>query len=395
MKKHFNKVLLILLDSKISHRHYLMLKTLKKRGWHINVIAWDRQNNDNKYHYYKEIVDEWYWINVQAPTGKLSIITKMPRFFYKLWKIIGILPKPDLLIISHLALLPLAPFISSKMIFDDIEMYIKQIPIYYLGPLANIASSVMSVLVGLVVKQINGVTIVDSKGSWLEKYYKKWNPLVQVIWNLPSALTKASPSIEPSVASWLSDRQVVAYVGGSFRQKGLHAALETCAIVKQKYPQVLFLFIGQLKDDVNEIGKLIKSLSIKDNVYFVKQMSYEDMLAYLNYAQIGLALYQPAMHYELVSAGNGRKIFTYMQAGLPIIAPKFGEISMVVKREECGLLVDTTKPEEISQAILYLLDYPEEAKKMGEKGIQAFLQKYNWEQEEHKFISFLEKVLAD
>jgi glycosyltransferase involved in cell wall biosynthesis len=388
-------VLLINFCENLAPRHYLMLKTLKSLGWRVNVIVWDRSSHGNIGNRFGEIVDEWHSIRIQASTEKLSIITKMPKLFYELAKNLRHIKKPDLVILTHLVFLPLAPFISGKIVYDDIEMFFAQIPIFYLGPLANISAATLRLIVGLLISWVDGVSIVDSRQGWLEKFYQQWHPLVQVIWNVPSSLQEAMPSVEEAVASQLAERAVVAYVGGSFQQKGLHVALEACALIKQWHREVLFLFIGRMSDDAEAIRQLIESLEIYNNIWFLAQMPYKNMMAHLNYAKIGIALYQPGFHYDLVSAGNGRKIFTYMQAGLPIVAPNFGEIGLIVKREGCGLLVDTTKPEEISQAILHLLDHPAEAQKMGEKGRQAFLEKYNWEREEQKYVSFLERIQDD
>lgn len=117
------------------------------------------------------------------------------------------------------------------------------------------------------------------------------------------------------------------------------------------------------------------------------------MFYYLKIAHVALALQQPVGSFLLVSKGNGRKFFTYMQAGLPIIAPNFGEIGLVVKEERCGILVDTTRPEEIAEAITYLLEHPEEAKAMGKRGRRAIEEKYNWEIEKKKLLDAYHNLL--
>ena len=116
------------------------------------------------------------------------------------------------------------------------------------------------------------------------------------------------------------------------------------------------------------------------------------MLAHLRHAKMGLALYQNVAHYPLVSAGNGRKFFSYMQAGIPIIGPSFSEVGLAVRLAECGILVDTEKVNEVSMAINELLDRPETAARMAMNGRKAFLEHFNWEKEEQKFLSLVEKI---
>ncbi len=48
--------------------------------------------------------------------------------------------------------------------------------------------------------------------------------------------------------------------------------------------------------------------------------------------------------------------------------------------------MDPLNPEEIANAIKYIFENPEEAKKMGQNGRKAVEQKYNWENEEKKLL---------
>ena len=65
----------------------------------------------------------------------------------------------------------------------------------------------------------------------------------------------------------------------------------------------------------------------------------------------------------------------------------------VVQQEHCGVLVDSTDPEAVAQGILYLLEHPKEARRMGQNGRRAFEDKYNWEREEGKYVAFIDRVM--
>ena len=72
------------------------------------------------------------------------------------------------------------------------------------------------------------------------------------------------------------------------------------------------------------------------------------------------------------------KMFEYMAAGLLIIASDFPLWKTIIENNECGLCVDPLNPKAITKAIKYLIDNPEEAKRMGENGQRLILEKYNW-----------------
>ncbi|NQE46659.1 Trehalose synthase [ANME-1 cluster archaeon GoMg2] len=107
----------------------------------------------------------------------------------------------------------------------------------------------------------------------------------------------------------------------------------------------------------------------------------------MNIAKVGTLFLQPIPRYiNAVSI----KVFEYMLCGLPVVASNFPELRKVVKEADCGILVDPTNVDEITDAILYLLEHPEEAKRMGENGRRAVEENYNWEQMEEKLLKLYE-----
>jgi len=55
--------------------------------------------------------------------------------------------------------------------------------------------------------------------------------------------------------------------------------------------------------------------------------------------------------------------------------------------------VDPLKPEEIAQAIQWLLENPDEAQAMGERGREAVQSQYNWSIEEKKLLQMYKELL--
>jgi glycosyltransferase involved in cell wall biosynthesis len=87
------------------------------------------------------------------------------------------------------------------------------------------------------------------------------------------------------------------------------------------------------------------------------------------------------------------KLFDYMLVGLPVIASNFPLYREVVEPDRCGLIVDPSKPEEIARAMEYLIDHPDEAREMGERGRKAVLEKYNWDKESERLLQIYDAVL--
>jgi glycosyltransferase involved in cell wall biosynthesis len=78
---------------------------------------------------------------------------------------------------------------------------------------------------------------------------------------------------------------------------------------------------------------------------------------------------------------------------LPIVASNFVLYKEIVEGNKCGITVDATNPKEIARAVEYLIEHPNEARKMGENGKKAILEKYNWEREGRKLLEIYSRVL--
>lgn len=382
---------IVLFQASMPPRQALMLRSLKAQGWRIVAVAWDRSGGSRTHKAYDGIVDKWEWVQVEAPTWSARIIYKLPRYYYELRRTISKMPRIDLLILCHAALLPVRFFAPGKCMYEAAEMHSLESSFYF-GRLRKLAYPIIRTVEGMLVSRVDGITTVDSKGGWLEKYFLSWNKRVTVIWNTPSLTETADPIEIESLAKRYCGRKVVAFVGGLMREKGLRVAIEAAGQVVKEHKDALFLFIGPLKDDRDALDKLIAQNGVQSHLLFLDSMPYRQMLAHLAHARIGLALHQRDRIFCDVAAGNGRKFYTYMQAGLAIIGPSFGEVGRSVEMADCGLLVDTESVKAVADAISFLLARPEVNERMASNGQKAFQTRFNWEAEEGKFLSFINQV---
>lgn len=109
-------------------------------------------------------------------------------------------------------------------------------------------------------------------------------------------------------------------------------------------------------------------------------------------AVAGLVLYHPyPNHIEAMP----NKIFECMACGVPLIASDFPLWRRIISDQGCGLVVNPVDVQEIANAIIYLMEHPEKARKMGERGRELARTKYNWELEERKLLSFYDALLRN
>jgi len=176
-----------------------------------------------------------------------------------------------------------------------------------------------------------------------------------------------------------SENGGIIYVGGLSRDRGIYQMIEVA-----NKTNVKLICVGNFTDELNkkEITNFLEENTSK-NVVFAGHLSHSKVVEYINMSRLGLILHQPIPRYiHAVSI----KLFEYMACGKPVVASNFPEIAKVVKEADCGILVDPTDVDEIVDAILYLLEHPEEAKRMGKNGRRAVEEKYSWDKMEEKLL---------
>lgn len=176
----------------------------------------------------------------------------------------------------------------------------------------------------------------------------------------------------------------VCYLGGISEIRGIRQMV-TCLNYLE---QTNLMLAGSFNSDT--LRKQIETEPGWSKVKELGQVDRKQAAEVLSTSLAGLVLFH-AVPNHIEAQPN--KLFEYMSAGLPVISSNFEMWKDIIEVNNCGLCVDPMNPKEIAEAILYLILNPTEAKKMGENGYGAVKNKYNWEQEKQKLISFYSKVL--
>ena len=75
----------------------------------------------------------------------------------------------------------------------------------------------------------------------------------------------------------------------------------------------------------------------------------------------------------------GLTLLESMACGTPVICTRVGGMPEIVKDYETGLVAEPNDPNSLRQRIEYLIDNPEEAKKMGNRGRETVQKNYTWD----------------
>jgi glycosyltransferase involved in cell wall biosynthesis len=117
----------------------------------------------------------------------------------------------------------------------------------------------------------------------------------------------------------------------------------------------------------------------------------EEVRALLANSVAGIVTFLPAPNH--IDA-QPNKMFEYMSAGVPVIGSHFPLWREIIEGAQCGICVDPLKPEQIANAIDYLVQNPVAAEQMGRNGKIAVKERYNWSVEEAKLAMLYTSLLT-
>ena len=186
-------------------------------------------------------------------------------------------------------------------------------------------------------------------------------------------------------SSWADKRKEVCYIGGIAKIRGIQEVCAAMALLKSDAR----LNLGGLFSEPS-LENEVKSLPGWQRVNSMGFLDRDGVREVLRYSMAGLVTFLPKPNH--IDA-QPNKMFEYMSAGIPVIASDFPLWCEIIKGNNCGLLVDPLDPAAIAKAIDYLVENPMESQRMGENGRRAVENRYNWGQEEKKFLQFYGQIL--
>ena len=149
--------------------------------------------------------------------------------------------------------------------------------------------------------------------------------------------------------------------------KGLDYSLNAIKILKEKYPDIHLIVIGDFKKG-GHTERLIQDLGIKENVFFKKNISKAEICELYSSSSIAIV----SSLYE----GFGYPVIEAMSCEVPLIATDVSSIPELVG--DFAKLVKPKDSKQISDAVKeILLDY-ENYKVIAENGRQHIIDKFNW-----------------
>jgi len=141
------------------------------------------------------------------------------------------------------------------------------------------------------------------------------------------------------------------YVGYIAEWSGLDVVIMALRLVSSEFPNTKLIIAGK-GEFASELKNLAREIHIDDKVTFLGRVKHKRIPHLLFNSGIGLAVYPDN---ELMRYAFTYKLLEYIAAGLPVIATDVGDTGKIVKKGQCGLIVEYS-PVAIAEAIRKLLN---------------------------------------
>jgi glycosyltransferase involved in cell wall biosynthesis len=268
---------------------------------------------------------------------------------------------------------------GKKVIYDVHEDLPKQIMgKYWINPaLRKIVSFGIKVYENSIAKRLDGVIAAT---PFIGARFKKINENTITVNNFPFV-----DELNNSEGEKDFEKDFICYVGGISKIRGLSelvGALEYCDNTR-------LILAGPVSPD--EYLEELKHLKGWGKVDYLGKVDRPGVASILNKSFAGIVTFYPLPNH--VDA-QPNKMFEYMSAETPVIGSNFPLWEEIILANNCGLCVDPKNSKDIAKAINLLKKDKTLVKEMGRNGRDSVLNKYNWNIEETKLVSFYNKLFT-
>jgi glycosyltransferase involved in cell wall biosynthesis len=196
------------------------------------------------------------------------------------------------------------------------------------------------------------------------------------------------PLIEEGMAlnhqAVIKEPRQICYIGGLFPTRGIKELVQAL-----EHIDVNLVLAGTFSPASFEAE--VKLLPGWQKVNFLGQVGRQEIMRVLTTSQLGVVTLHPTQSYvEALPI----KLFEYMSAGIPVLASDFPLWREIIDTAKCGVYADPLNPNDIAKQIEYLLSNSGISGEMGEHGLKAFHETYNWRVEEQKLIAFYNTIIG-
>ncbi|MFA0847766.1 MAG: glycosyltransferase family 4 protein [Methanobacterium formicicum] len=347
------------------------MESLKKNGYHVQVIMWER---GWPFPHSPDIAVKSLKIN--APPGNIKSLFYFPlwwsflifELFKSKWDAVHAVNFD-----TYLFSLVVAKIKNKPIIYDIFDFYGDVLP--------HFLRKIVVTLDKYLLPYSNALILADD--SRIEQIGGKIHSNIHTINNSPMEHLFTYTNMDNTT------NQFVIFVGGKIVEQRSLDLLISAVSQMEGVKLIIRGHCGEpiYKQRLLELGENMDNLEIN-----LEGVPYQEIIRGTLGADLTIALYDPRIPNNRYASPN--KLFEAMASKIPIIVNENTSMANIVKDENCGMIIPYGDENALKNSISLIKDNPTLKKRLGDNGRMAYEKKYRWSIMETRLVNIYSQLLS-
>lgn len=231
------------------------------------------------------------------------------------------------------------------------------------------------------------ITVIEEAVTRYEKLGVDKNKIT-VVANYVNSDEFLNAKTDHAILEKFKGQFVISYLGGFDTHRGLESVIKAVPLVKSEIPNFKLVLVGAGRN-FEDLKQLTQSLNVEEQVVFEGWQSPSTLPTYISASSLCLIPHLKTGHTDNTIP---HKLFQYMLLGKPVLSTNCDPLERIIKETNSGLIFTSNDEKELAKQIIFAYNNHEATKQMGENGIKAVKETYNWENTAKNLIDLYKKI---
>lgn len=211
---------------------------------------------------------------------------------------------------------------------------------------------------------------------------------ISVVANYVNLDSFLSSPIDENIINKFKENFTITYVGGFDVHRGLESTLKAVPKIVEEISEVKLILVGA-GSNYSSLVQLSKELNIENYVSFEGWQPHEKLSSYIKASDICLIPHLKTAHTDNTIP---HKLFQYMIFEKPVVSSNCNPLIRIINETEAGVIFSSNNENDLATKIITLYNQPNLRNKMGIKGKNAVIERYNWDMTSMNLINIYTKL---